>query len=79
MEIARKVSEEQAIPLAGESIVREEGCEVSEISPEHRRLLAAGFKPKERGGLTIWERPDTGFYVSQEMALHLLRRTKGSA
>jgi len=29
---------------------------------------------KERGGKIIWERPDTGFWVSQEMALHLLER-----
>lgn len=37
-----------------------------------RRLEAAGWNHKRRGGLTIWERPDTGFWVSQEMALHLL-------
>lgn len=39
--------------------------------PEGRKLRAAGFKPKERGGKTIWQRPDTGFWVSLEMALHL--------
>src|SRR5829696_3927796 len=37
-----------------------------------RRLEAAGWKHKWRSGLTIWERPDTGFWISQEMALHLL-------
>ena len=42
-----------------------------ETDPEARRLLAAGFEPKERGGMIIWQRPDTGFWVSQEMALHL--------
>jgi hypothetical protein len=42
------------------------------LDPEGRKLEAAGFEPKERGGKTIWQRPDTGFWVSQEMALHLL-------
>ncbi len=36
------------------------------------KLLAAGWQPKERCGKTIWQRPDDGFYVSQEAALHFL-------
>ena len=32
----------------------------------------AGWKSKIRLGKTIWERPDNGFYVSQEMALLLM-------
>jgi hypothetical protein len=39
---------------------------------EERRLIAAGWKPKERCGKIIWERPDDGFYVSQEAAIHFL-------
>ncbi len=40
---------------------------------DRRRLEAAGYKPKlSFGKRVIWERPDTGFYVSQEMALRLL-------
>jgi hypothetical protein len=39
---------------------------------EARRLVAAGRKPKIRLGKTIWQRPDTGFWVSQEIALQLL-------
>ena len=41
-------------------------------------LVAAGWKPKIRFGRTIWERPDAGFWISQELALHLLegRSTK---
>jgi len=31
-----------------------------------------GFELKESGGKIIWERPDTGFWVSQETALHHL-------
>lgn len=40
---------------------------------EASRLTAAGYRPEESfSGRVIWERPDTGFYVSKEMALHLL-------
>ncbi len=39
---------------------------------EERRLLAAGWKPKERMGLVMWANPETGFYSSQESALHRL-------
>lgn len=42
--------------------------------PEDRRLQSAGFELKECGGKIVWERPDTGFFVSQEMALHPLNR-----
>jgi hypothetical protein len=41
---------------------------------EEHRLVAAGWKPKERGGLVIWENPETGFFFSQAVALHLLQR-----
>jgi hypothetical protein len=41
---------------------------------EERGLIAAGWKPKERGRLVIWANPETGFYYSQEVALHLLKR-----
>ena len=39
---------------------------------EERRLIAAGWEPKERGGLVIWANPETGFYYSQEVALYRL-------
>ncbi len=42
---------------------------------DERRLLAAGWSPKERCGpleLTIWANPETGFYCSREVALHRL-------
>jgi len=42
------------------------------LSTDGRKLESAGFKPKERCGRIIWQKPDTGFWVSQEMALHLL-------
>jgi hypothetical protein len=42
------------------------------LGPEGRRLQSAGSEPKERGGKIIWERPGTGFWVSQETALHPL-------
>jgi hypothetical protein len=40
--------------------------------PEERRLMAASWKPKQRGGLTIWARPTNGFFYSEEVALNLL-------
>jgi len=43
---------------------------------EEHRLIAAGWKPKERGGLVIWAHPKTGFYYSQEVALHRLEVLK---
>ena len=44
------------------------------LGPEDRRLQSAGFELKERAGKIVWERPDTGFWESQEMALHPLKR-----
>ena len=41
---------------------------------EWRELEAAGFKPKERCGKIIWQRPDNGFYYSKEESLHLLNQ-----
>ena len=42
-------------------------------SADHQRLEEAGYRPKiSFGERVVWERPDTGFWVSQEMALHLL-------
>ena len=41
---------------------------------EEQKLKAAGWRPKRRGGLTIWESPDRRGWYSQEMALHLLKR-----
>jgi hypothetical protein len=39
---------------------------------EERRLVAAGWAPKERCGKIIWECSDNGFYYSQEVAMRLL-------
>lgn len=46
----------------------------SEADTENaRRLLEAGWKPKiSFGERVIWERPDTGFYRSEEAAICLL-------
>jgi hypothetical protein len=46
-------------------------------SADHKRLEEAGYRSKiSFGERVIWERPDTGFWVSQEMALHLLEMSK---
>jgi hypothetical protein len=44
------------------------------LGPEDRKLQSAGFELKEHAGKIVWERPDTGFWESQEMALHPLKR-----
>lgn len=47
---------------------------------EARRLLDAGWKPKVSfGGETIWQRPDTGFYRSEEAAVCLLSRVEDAS
>ena len=38
----------------------------------HQRLREAGWKSKRRCGLTIWQRPTSGFFYSQEMAVYFL-------
>ena len=45
---------------------------------DERRLIAAGWEPKERCGLIIWASPETGFYCSQEVALHRLEAQGGA-
>ena len=60
---------------------RGEGIEAPAAKPvssaDHRHLEEAGYRPKiSFGGRVIWERPDTGFWVSEEMALHLLEKSK---
>lgn len=41
------------------------------------QLLSAAWKPEDSFGMRIWERPDTGFYVSEEMAPHIPNQEKG--
>ena len=57
----------------------EVGYTPNTTDPETRKLLAAGWEPKERCRKTIWESPDTGFYYSQEMALYLLKKSTEEA
>jgi len=47
-------------------------AEAIHLTSDVRKLKAAGLEPKKRGDKIIWQRPDTGFWVSQEMALHFL-------
>ncbi len=47
-------------------------CLSIQLDPESRRQQSAGFELKKCGGKIVWERPDTGFWVSQEMAPHHL-------
>jgi hypothetical protein len=59
--------------------VAEEGRQPAEsmrirtvADPDTRKLLAAGWEPKQRCWRTIWKRSGGGFYYSREMATHLL-------
>jgi hypothetical protein len=55
---------------------RTNGAAVVADDTQARMLEHAGYKPKlSFYGKTIWQRPDTGFWVSQEVALHLLEQS----
>src|SRR5215217_998338 len=64
LEIARRArkQEPRSAPVA----------DLQATGPQARKLLTASWKPKERCGKIIWQRPDNGFYYSQEMASHFL-------
>ena len=51
---------------------------VSSSGEDELRLIVAGWEPKERCGLIIWASPETGFYCSQEVALHRLEAREGA-
>jgi len=66
--------------------VAEEGCKPAEVvrlwsaaGPETRKLLAADWEPKVRCEKVIWKHPESGFYFSQEMAMHYLDDKIGNA
>ena len=46
-------------------------CCSEDSHPESSKLKAAGWKPKERCGKTVWQSLDNGFWYSQDMAMHL--------
>ncbi len=48
-------------------------------SENTRRLLKAGWKPKiSFGEKMIWERPENGFYYSEEAAICVLELTRSA-
>jgi len=69
LEIARRARKQEphSAPVA----------DLQATNPQARKLLATGWKPKERCGKVIWQRPHNGFYYSQEVALHFLLGTTG--
>ena len=46
---------------------------MNEQDREHMELRAAGCEPVERGGVSIWQSPDNGYYYSQEVAVGTVR------
>ncbi len=70
LDIAKSVPREE--PESSENLIKPESVNAC-------RLSEAGWKPKKSfGGVVIWERPDNGFYVSEEIALRMLDRWKDS-
>ena len=49
-------------------------ADLQATGPQARKLLTASWKPKERCGKIIWQRPNNGFYYSKEVGLHLLNQ-----
>lgn len=37
-----------------------------------RRLLAAGWRPEERGAAVVWQNPKTGFWYPEDVAVALI-------
>jgi len=81
LEIAKnvKVSAKEAkeakkgpVPEAPASVTDINTARTIQRGPDERRLIAAGWEPKERMGLVIWANPETGFWCSREVALHRL-------
>jgi hypothetical protein len=61
----------KSVPLADSEC----GNPIKTETANDRKLMEAGWKPKRSfGEVVIWERPDTGFYVSEEVAVRLLDR-----
>ena len=73
LDIAKGVS-----PRVPESVSR--SVDLTKPDSENaRRLLKAGWKPKVSfGGRVIWERPDDGFYRSEDAAICLLELTESA-
>jgi hypothetical protein len=79
LELIRGVRRPELEKIRAESREREKAEAFAHESANGRRLVAAGWKPKVSfGGKVIWQRPDNGFYYSEEAALCLMSRMEGS-
>ena len=79
LELIREVRRRELEKTGVGSREREKAEALAHESTNGRRLVAAGWKPKVSfGRKVIWQRPDNGFYYSEEAALCLLDRTEGS-
>ena len=79
LELIRGVRGRELEKTRAESREGEKAEALALESPNGRRLVGAGWKPKVSfGGKVIWQRPDNGFYYSDEAALCLLSRMEGS-
>jgi hypothetical protein len=79
LELIREVRRRELERTRAESREGKKAEALALESVNGRRLVAAGWKPKVSfGGKVIWQRPDNGFYYSEEAALCLLSRMEGS-
>jgi hypothetical protein len=75
LNIVREVRKRELERAEPEPDIRDGAAPPSLESPNARKLLDAGWKPKVSfGGKVIWQRPDNGFYCSEESALHFVKQ-----
>ncbi len=55
-----------------ENVLEAEGVVNDPKAAERRRLLAAGWEPKEQGGKSVWRNPKNGFWYPERVAIALL-------
>ena len=59
----------------GTGVNQREGADVNEGDKyaDRRKLVAAGWEPKDRKGTVIWRSPRNGYWYPQNLAIDLLR------
>ncbi len=67
-------SKQERILVEGrdENVLEAEDVVNDPKTAERRRLLAAGWEPKEKGGKSVWRNPKNGFWYPQRVAMALL-------
>lgn len=75
LDIVRDARQQELESAAPDPAEPDGAVSPSPESPNARRLLEAGWKPKASfGEKVIWERPNNGFYCSEESALYFMEQ-----